>query len=310
MRPGACRGPPPEAGGAPGTVTYGLNLQAWCVFLMVMHHVPVERCADILGSMSGTRPSDGWVHACSPRGDSGRGGEQDHPGADHPGPRGLRRRDAYPVRPGPRTKKRYLQVACTSLLTYYFLGSRDLPSFKDFIYSDLHGTVIVHDRYVNYDHFTGVSHQLCTAHLLRDIEDAVKSTRTPSGPARSQRPCAASSTRQPVPRPGPGCGPREDDRGAPDAVPPRRHRRAIQVRRVPGAKSKQPPAGSCWNACATAKPTCCGFSPTPPSPRPATRPNATCGPPRPSRRSASAWPGLWPSRSPLLGRCVQAVAGR
>ena len=54
--------PPPEAAGAPGTVTYGLNFQAWCVFLMVMHHVPVERCADILESMSGTRPSDGWVH--------------------------------------------------------------------------------------------------------------------------------------------------------------------------------------------------------------------------------------------------------
>ena len=54
---------PPETAGAPGTVTYGLNFQAWCVFLMVMHHVPVERCADILESMAGTRPSDGWVHA-------------------------------------------------------------------------------------------------------------------------------------------------------------------------------------------------------------------------------------------------------
>ena len=55
---------PPEAGGAaPGTVTYGVNFQAWCVFLMVLHHVPVERCADIIESMSGTRPSDGWVHA-------------------------------------------------------------------------------------------------------------------------------------------------------------------------------------------------------------------------------------------------------
>ena len=54
---------PAQAGdAAPGTVTYGLNFQAWCVFLMVMHHVPVERCADILESMSGTRPSDGWVH--------------------------------------------------------------------------------------------------------------------------------------------------------------------------------------------------------------------------------------------------------
>jgi len=55
---------PPQAGGAaPGTVTYGVNFQAWCAFLMVMHHVPVERCADIIESMSGTRPSDGWVHA-------------------------------------------------------------------------------------------------------------------------------------------------------------------------------------------------------------------------------------------------------
>ena len=53
---------PPQAAGAPGTVTYGLNFQAWCVFLMVMHHVPVERCADIIESMSGTRPSDRWVH--------------------------------------------------------------------------------------------------------------------------------------------------------------------------------------------------------------------------------------------------------
>src|SRR5580693_677918 len=55
-------GVPPEAAGAPGTVTYGLNFQAWCVFLMVMHHIPVERCADIIESMSGARPSDGWVH--------------------------------------------------------------------------------------------------------------------------------------------------------------------------------------------------------------------------------------------------------
>ena len=45
---------PPGAAGAPGTVTYGLNFHAWCVFLLVVHHVPVERCADILESMSVT----------------------------------------------------------------------------------------------------------------------------------------------------------------------------------------------------------------------------------------------------------------
>src|SRR5258708_7647650 len=74
----------------------------------------------------------------------------------------------------PKSAKKYLQVACTNLLTLYFLGERTIESFKDFIYSDLSGTVVVHDRYVNYDHFTGIAHQLCTAHLLRDIEDAAQ----------------------------------------------------------------------------------------------------------------------------------------
>jgi transposase len=147
------------------------------VFLMVMHHVPVERCADILESMSGTRPSDGWVHGLL-----GRAAK-----AVAAANKTIRALiilarvicgDETPIRsgPGPKTaKKKYLQVACTSLLTYYFLGDRDLPSFRNFIYSDLHGSVIVHDRYRNYDAFGEVSHQLCCQHLLRDLKDAAES---------------------------------------------------------------------------------------------------------------------------------------
>jgi transposase len=169
-------GAPPEAAGAPGTVTYGLNFQAWCVFLMVMHHVPVERCADIIESMSGTRPSDGWVHSLLERAAKAVAAAN----------KAIRALiilarvvcgDETPLRvgPGPKSRKKYLQVACTNLLTYYFLGDRDLVSFKGFVYSDLHGAVIVHDRYVNYDSFDGVSHQLCCQHLLRDVEDAAQS---------------------------------------------------------------------------------------------------------------------------------------
>ena len=33
----------PVGMGAPGTVTYGPNLQAWCVYLMAAHAVPVHR---------------------------------------------------------------------------------------------------------------------------------------------------------------------------------------------------------------------------------------------------------------------------
>jgi hypothetical protein len=166
---------PPEAAGAPGTVTYGLNLQAWCVFLMVMHHVPVERCADIIESMTGARPSDGWVHSLLERAARAVAAAN----------KAIRALiilarvicgDETPIRsgPGPKSKKKYLHVACTRLLTYYFLGERTLPSFRSFVYPDLHGSVIVHDRYQNYDSFDGVQHQLCAAHLLRDLEDAAQ----------------------------------------------------------------------------------------------------------------------------------------
>ncbi len=43
-------------------MTYGLNLQAWAVFLLAVHHVPVERCAEVIAALTGTRPSDGLVH--------------------------------------------------------------------------------------------------------------------------------------------------------------------------------------------------------------------------------------------------------
>jgi transposase len=235
---------PPGAAGAPGTVTYGLNFQAWCVFLLVMHHVPVERCAGILESMSGTRPSDGWVHALLDRAAKAVAAANKTIRALILLARVICG-DETPVRagPGPKTRKKYLQVACTSLLTYYFLGDRDLASFKDFIYSDLHGTVVVHDRYVNYDSFSGISHQLCCQHLLRDLEDAAQSCPDAIWPGQIADALRGLIHAANVAR-GQGLA----------AVPAemtaehlKLFRRGVtvglsEVRRVPGAKSKQPPA--------------------------------------------------------------------
>lgn len=236
--------PPQAAGAAPGTVTYGVNFQAWCVFLMVMHHVPVERCADIIESMAGTRPSDGWVHSLLARA----------AGAVAAANTTIRALillarvicgDETPLRagPGPRAKKKYLQVACTSLLTCYFLGERTLPSFQGFVYSDLHGTVVVHDRYQNYDSFDSISHQLCTQHLLRDLQDAAECYPDAIWPAQIARELRALIHAANVAR----------DKGlaaVPDemtAEHPRLFRNGVnaglsQVRRVPGGKNvKQPP---------------------------------------------------------------------
>jgi hypothetical protein len=140
---------------------------------MVMHHVPVERCADIIESMSGTRPSDGWVHGLLARAAKAVAAANKTIRALIILSRVICGDEPLRGGPGPKSaKKKYLQVACTNLLTYYFLGERTLPSFKDFVCSDLHGTVVVHDRYQNYDSIKDISHQLCTAHLLRDLEAA------------------------------------------------------------------------------------------------------------------------------------------
>jgi transposase len=78
------------------------------------------------------------------------------------------------VGPGPKTRKRYLLVACTSLLSYFFLGDRSAKTFAAFVFPDLEHAVVVHDRYQNYDAFPGVIHQLCSAHIVRDLKDAAE----------------------------------------------------------------------------------------------------------------------------------------
>jgi transposase len=235
--------PPPAQSGAPRTVTYGLNIQAWCVFLLAAHHVPVARCAEIIASLSGTRPSDGFVHAMLAR------AAQAVTAANM-----LIRAliitasvicaDETPIRagPGPKTRKRYLLVACTNLLTYYFLGSRSMESFDGFVFPDLSG-VIVHDRYQNYDKIPGVIHQLCCSHLLRDLEDAAQSYPDAIWPGQAADALralihAANTARDQ------GLAAVTDDAIADDL---RLFRHAVrvglsEVRRVPGANQKQPPA--------------------------------------------------------------------
>lgn len=49
--------------GAAGTVSYGLALQAWCVYLIAAHAIPVHRCAELVEALTGAEPSPGFVHS-------------------------------------------------------------------------------------------------------------------------------------------------------------------------------------------------------------------------------------------------------
>jgi transposase len=235
--------PAPEGvTGTPGTVTYGPHLQALSVFLLVMHHVPVARCGDIIGSLCGARPSDGFVHALLERAARGVAAANKLIRALVILARVVCA-DETPVRvgPGPKTRKKYLLVACTNMLTYYFLGGRDLGTFKAFVLPDLSGAV-VHDRYQNYDAFPGIAHQLCAAHLLRDLEDAAETYPDAVWPGQIADTLRALIHAANLAR----------EQGLP-AVPDDtiagelrlfRHGVAVglsEIRRVPGSNEKQPP---------------------------------------------------------------------
>ncbi|MGH3999493.1 MAG: IS66 family transposase, partial [Pseudonocardiaceae bacterium] len=150
------------------------------VYLMVVHFIPAHRCVALLESLTGAAPSVGFVHGMLERA-AGLLDEAD---------KRIRTLvtlayavccDETPLRVGPNKPKpgkkkaeRYLLVACTELYTHYLLGDRSLDTFKSFVLKDLADSVIVHDRYQNYDsaELGDLVHQLCCAHLLRDIDGA------------------------------------------------------------------------------------------------------------------------------------------
>lgn len=171
-------------GARSGPVGYGPNLQALAVYLLVVHHLPAHRVVAVLAAVTGAAPSVGFVHSMIGRAAAVLA--QVHARIqtlitlayvvccdETP----IKVGPATP-RPGKKTARRYLLVFCTELYTHYLLGDRNLATFKASVLTELAdtGSVIVHDRYQNYDSdtFTGLVHQLCCAHLLRDLDDAAQ----------------------------------------------------------------------------------------------------------------------------------------
>ena len=169
-------------GARSGPVGYGPNLAAFAVYLMVVQFIPAHRVVALLESLTGTAPSVGFVHGMINR----TAGLLTEVGQRI---QTLITRahavccDETPLRVGPKAApvgkkkaERYLLVAATELYTHYLLGDRSLDTFTASVLTELGKAVIVHDRYQNYDspQLGTLVHQLCCAHLLRDLDDAAQ----------------------------------------------------------------------------------------------------------------------------------------
>jgi transposase len=169
-------------GARSGTIEYGPHLAAFTVYLMVVHFIPAHRVVVLLESLTGTAPSVGFVHGMINRAAGLLTGVDQR----------IRTLitlayavccDETPLRVGPNTApagkkkaERYLLVACTELYTHYLIGDRSMDTFTAFVVKDLTNSVVVHDRYQNYDSakLGTLVHQLCCAHLLRDLTAAAE----------------------------------------------------------------------------------------------------------------------------------------
>ena len=155
--------PAPE--GARQPTQYGRRLAAWAVYLTVGHFVPVARACELLRTLTGNRPSQGWVLACQRRLSVRLDGFMERTTE-------LLRKaasvccDETGLRFG--GERHWLHVCCTALLTL-LLVSRHRGSEGTRALGIL-GTVrvAIHDNYPSYFTFD-CAHGLCNAHHQREL---------------------------------------------------------------------------------------------------------------------------------------------
>jgi transposase len=184
------------------SVSYGPNLRALVVYLVVHQHVPIERAALLVADLTGATPSTGFIHAMLKRAASAVTDTvaliKTLITAAH-----VAGFDETTLRAGPAGTRMHVLSASTTESSgcinavVYWLGRRNLTSFKDFGVLPGFTGIAVHDRYTLYDHPNLVGsidgntpiggHQLCCAHLLRDLADAGETYPTANWPAQTSR---------------------------------------------------------------------------------------------------------------------------
>jgi transposase len=156
---------PPQARAA---ACWGPHVRALAVYLLVRHHVPVERAGEILSDLCGAPVSTGWLGSLSGEAASGL-----EPFIDDVKDRLVREPVVHADETGARVAgaKWWFHVVSTALFTFLAAHPR-----RGNAATDEHGILgrytgtLVSDRWRPYWSYEQLAHQICGAHLLRDLE--------------------------------------------------------------------------------------------------------------------------------------------
>lgn len=177
------------AGVPESVLSIGPRLRALAVYLVVVQHVPVERCRQLIAGVAGAAVSEGFIHSCLARAASLAAGVvrliraliTAAPVAGF---------DETTLRSGPAGEKKYVHGAFTEEYSAFWLGARSLDSMEDAGILPGFAGIVVSGRYQNYfnprwKHVAG--NQACLSHLLRDYQDCAESYPGAVWPEQAQR---------------------------------------------------------------------------------------------------------------------------
>jgi transposase len=155
---------PPEAR-AP--VCWGPEVRALAIYLMDRQHLPLQRCAELLGELLDAQVSTGWLCAVQLEA-AGKLSGFITTLKDRLGEAPVVHADETGTRVG--LTKHWVHTLATNLLTLLVVHpKRGVEALEDIgILGDYAGTV-VHDGWAPYEVFAGASHAQCGAHLVRHL---------------------------------------------------------------------------------------------------------------------------------------------
>jgi transposase len=181
---------PPVQAGVANTRVYGANLRALAVYLLIVQHVPVERCVRLIADLAGAAVSAGFVHKILAM-VAAAVAEVVNLIKTLITLAAVVHFDETTLRAGKAGTTGYVWSASTGRYTLYALGRRSGEQFRDIGIGPAFAAVAVHDRYAVYDQAgnfaNGARHQLCCAHLLRDLADAAETYPDHVWPIQCQR---------------------------------------------------------------------------------------------------------------------------
>jgi transposase len=158
-------------GVASAPASYGPNLRAWAVYLLVFQHVPVARVVELVSDLTGARPSPGWVCAVLRQTADALGEVEKTIRALLTAAHIVHVDETGTKISGARW---WLHVAATDTLTSYHLdASRGRSAITALGVLDAFTGIAVHDAWSAYNRYD-CTHALCGAHIARELVAAAE----------------------------------------------------------------------------------------------------------------------------------------